>query len=57
MDYYYIYNLKQALFFIKNDVIPIDIGIGKKKEVYHKFIKDDKFININKRWQEHQKEE
>lgn len=50
MQYLYIYNRKQALFFIKNGAIPIDIGVGKKRDVYHKFIKDDFIEKLNNQW-------
>lgn len=50
MEYYYIYNRKQALFFIKNGAIPIDIGVGKKRDVYHKFAKDKLTENLNNKW-------
>jgi hypothetical protein len=40
MDYFYIYNIKQARFFLHKGLIPIDIGIGTKKEVFIKFIRD-----------------
>lgn len=50
MEYYYIYNRKQALFFIQNKAIPIDIGVGKHRDIYHKFIKDEFTKELNNKW-------
>lgn len=50
MNYFYIYNIKQASFFLKNGLIPIDIGIGNQKEVFIKFIRDLKAEKIFIEW-------
>lgn len=50
MEYYYIYNRKQALFFIQNGAIPIDIGVGKYRDVYHKFVRDNLVEKLNDKW-------
>lgn len=50
MEYYYIYNRKQALFFIQNGAIPINIGVGKNRDVYHKFMKNDLTEKLNNKW-------
>lgn len=50
LEYYYIYNRKQALFFIQNKAIPIDIGVGKHRDIYHKFIKDEFTKELNNKW-------
>lgn len=50
LKYYYIYNRKQALYFIQNGAIPIDIGVGKNRDVYHKFVKDELVEKLNIQW-------
>lgn len=50
LKYYYIYNRKQALYFIQNGAIPIDIGVGKNRDVYHKFAKDELVEKLNIQW-------
>lgn len=45
----YVYNLKQALFFIKNGVTVDDIGISKGK-VYHKFYRTQEFEDAFSKW-------
>ena len=57
LQYLYIYNRKQALFFIKNGAIPIDIGVGKKRDVDHKFIKDDFIEKLNNQWIDRKEEQ
>jgi len=55
LKYYYIYNLKQSLFLIKNGVIPIEISVGKKGDVYHKFAQNNDFIKLNNQWAKNKK--
>lgn len=50
MDYFYIYNIQQARFFLNKGLIPIDIGIGNRKEVFLKFIRDQKSEEIFFEW-------
>ena len=49
------YNLKQSLFLIKNGVIPIEISVGKKGDVYHKFAQNNDFIKLNNQWAKNKK--
>ena len=52
MKYFYIYNYKQALFFIQNGLEVIDIDKGKENQIYHKFIRDDKSEQIFMKWKQ-----
>lgn len=45
----YVYNLRQALFFIKHGVEIDDIGISKGK-VYHKFYRTSEFEQAFSKW-------
>ena len=40
MKYFYIYNYRQAKYFIDNGLKVIDINTGKKNDIYHKFLRD-----------------
>ena len=40
MNYFYIYNIEQANFFIKEGLSVVEVGIGKKKDVYIKFVRN-----------------
>lgn len=42
MEYFFIYNNKQALYFINNGAVLLDIGVGSKGDVFHKFPRDEK---------------
>lgn len=48
--YRYIYNTKQNIFYIKNGLVPVDIGTGNKGHAFLKYIKDDKYDEIFKKW-------
>lgn len=48
--YFYIYNYKQALFFIKNGADLTDIDKGIKGDIYHQFIRDKKSEEIFMEW-------
>lgn len=37
MTFYYLYNLQQSLYFINAGLKVIEIGVGNKGDVYHKF--------------------
>ena len=50
MEFIYVYNFQQSLFFIQSGVAPIDIGIGGKGDVYHKFIRDEKLEVVFTEW-------
>jgi len=52
LKYFYIYNYKQALFFIQNGLEIIDIDKGKENQIYHKFIRDDKSEQIFMAWKQ-----
>jgi hypothetical protein len=48
--YFYIYNYVQALFFINNGLEVLDIGRGNQKDVYYKFLRDDKSEQVFMEW-------
>lgn len=48
--YFYIYNFEQAQFFIKNGLEVLEIGRGKRGDVYHKFLRDDKANKVFDKW-------
>ncbi len=50
MNYFYIYNLSQARFFLRQGLRPIDIGIGNKKEVFIKFLRDEESEKVFTQW-------
>jgi hypothetical protein len=49
-DYFFIYNYKQALYFIKNGALLIDIDKGKKGDIYHLFPRDKKHEDLFMSW-------
>ena len=57
MTYFYIYNYKQALFFLQNGLQVIDIDKGKQNQIYHKFIRDDKAEQIFMKWKQNKYKE
>lgn len=52
MDYYYIYNLKQSLYFMKTGgIVPEDIGVNPNtKMIYFKFKKCTESQSIFENW-------
>jgi hypothetical protein len=48
--YFYIYNLKQANFFIKNKIIPIELGKSNSDIVYVKFLRNEEADRIFTQW-------
>ena len=48
----YIYNNKQALFFIKHGACLEDIGVGSKGDVYHKFPRNEETEKIFTNWKD-----
>jgi hypothetical protein len=48
--YFYIYDLRQALFFIQNGAHLIDIAKGNKGDLFHKFPRDEKHDNLFMAW-------
>lgn len=55
MNYFYIYNLYQADYFIKHKVSPIEIGRGNKNHIYIKFVRDLDSEQVFKMWVNHEK--
>lgn len=51
-DVIYIYNIFQANYLIQNGCEVIETGYGKKKDVYWKFIRNQKTDNTLTRWRE-----
>ena len=50
MKYIYIYNFKQAMFFINNGLNVIDIARGSKGDVYIKFMRDEECERVFSLW-------
>lgn len=50
MDYFYVYNIQQARFFIKNGLVPTDVGIGTKREVFIKFVRNQEAEDVFTKW-------
>lgn len=48
--FFYIYNPKQALFFIKNGGFLIDINKGNKGDTYYQFPRDIKHEELFLKW-------
>jgi hypothetical protein len=46
----YIYNFKQAQFFIENGAAVLGCGIGDKGDCYIKFLYDDKYEQAFLKW-------
>lgn len=53
---FYIYNPTQANFFYQNGVKIIEIGKGKKDDVYVKFTRDDASEKVFSEWIEKKKD-
>lgn len=54
---FYIYNLEQAEFFIKNKLIPVKIEVHRRtKKVFFKFVRDEGLEDVLALWQERLKE-
>ncbi len=50
--YFYIYNPEQSDFFVKNGAPVLEVGKGKKKDMYIKFPRTSKEEEIFSRWVE-----
>lgn len=50
MGYFYIYNPDQANFFNLNGVPVLEIGKGKKNDIYIKFPRNEKSEEVFSRW-------
>lgn len=48
--FYYIYNPKQANFFVLNGVPVYEIGKGNKGDIYIKFPKNEQSMEVFDRW-------
>ena len=48
--YFYIYNIKQAQFFLQNGLMPVDVGMGVEKDVFIKFVRDEQAENVFNQW-------
>jgi hypothetical protein len=48
--YFYIYNVKQANYFVQNNIKPLEVGKGKSKAVYLKFLRDEQASKIFDAW-------
>jgi hypothetical protein len=49
-EFFYIYNVKQADFFVKNNLQPIEIGKGNSQAVYIKFLRNDDSNKVFDMW-------
>lgn len=49
-NFIYIYNPFQSDYLLKNGLTPIEIGLGKKKDVYVKFPRNEKTEEVLTRW-------
>jgi uncharacterized protein (DUF1919 family) len=52
MKYFYIYNPDQANFFNLNGVSVLEIGKGKKGDIYIRFPRNEKSEEVFSRWVE-----
>lgn len=48
--YFYIYDYKEALFFIQNGASLIDIDKGNRGDLYHKFPRDSVHEDLFMKW-------
>ncbi len=48
--FFYIYNPEQALYFIQNGALLINIGKGSKGDTYYKFPRDDRHEALFMDW-------
>jgi len=46
----FIYNLRQADFYFSKGIIPLNVGVGNKKDTYVKFSKSDELMSAFKEW-------
>jgi hypothetical protein len=54
--YFFIYNFKQAKYFIDNGLEVLSIGKGNKGDIYHKFLRDEKAEELFLEWAKQSKE-
>lgn len=50
--YFYIYDLKQAKYFIDAGLKVLEIGVGSKGDVFLKFLRYDRSESVCTRWKE-----
>ena len=46
----FIYNLCQADFYFSKGILPLNVGVGSKKDTYVKFAKSDELMIAFKEW-------
>ncbi|URZ00587.1 hypothetical protein [Clostridium felsineum] len=49
-EFRYIYNVLQANFYVQHDIKLIEVGVGKKKDVYFKFKDGQELQKIFRLW-------
>lgn len=49
-EFRYIYNMKQANFYIQQGLIPMEVGTGEKQDVYIKFKDSERLQEVFKKW-------
>lgn len=52
MKYFYIYNFKQAKYFLDNGLQVLEIAKGNSNDVYHKFVRDENSEKIFMSWKQ-----
>jgi len=55
-NFFYIYNLVQANFYISNGIKPLEVGKGNRGDIYLKFPRNEKSEEVFSRWIETGKE-
>ena len=50
MNYFFIYNVKQANFFLHKGLLPVNIGLGARNEVFLKFVRNPESEEIFYEW-------
>jgi hypothetical protein len=49
-DFFYIYNLAQAKFFIDSGLKVEEIGVGSKGDVFHRFVRNQEADIVFEKW-------
>ena len=52
-EFAYIYNSDQGIWYIKEGLIPIDFGTASKGDAYMKFLRDEKYELLFRKWCSH----
>lgn len=50
MRFAYIYNSNQGIWYISQGLIPVDFGTGNKGDAFMKFIIDEKYKDLFRKW-------